>query len=187
MLVLQSFVHGVAGILVLLPPLLRSQPDTHDCIRRLIWIYLLSLSLSLKHFAKLRQEVFEKSGFQKRCTAYNILHTPHTLSLPGWYLRSVSTQPISRQIFIKHLGGLSLCRMLGGLHKMEDREAPGEHVPSYWGGICVREWLPEQIILEELKCSMSLHASKVFAQTVEQIWYLNLFYVLWFVFSLQDW
>lgn len=77
--------------------------------------------------------------------------------------------------------------MLRGLQKTEDREAPGEQAAWSDGVVRVREWLPDPVLLEELRRNVNLHASKRFTQQCEQIWYLQLFHILWFVFSLKDW
>lgn len=45
------------------------------------------------------------------------------------------------------------------------RQAPGESAAGSEGTVCVREWLPDQIFLEELQCNGNLHASKIFTQS----------------------
>lgn len=64
--------------------------------------------------------------------------------------------------------------------------APCEHGPYTEGTACLRQRLPDLTLLEELRCNVNLHASKVFAQTAEEIWYLHPSAFFWFVFSLED-
>ena len=76
---------------------------------------------------------------------------------------------------------------VGGLQDdktlLSGRALVGEHAAHIEGTVCVRDGC--QILLEELRCNVNLHASKIFTQTVEQIWYLHPICILWVVFSLQ--
>lgn len=101
----------------------------------------------------------------------NIFYTSYTASARATFKEMYKHSTTSGQIFIEHLGGLKLCQVLGDYGR-EDSFSSWT-CPSYWGDACLRQWLPDLILLEELRCNANIHASKVFAQTAEQIWYLH--------------